>query len=568
MRLNPGARLGPYELIGPLGAGGMGEVYRARDARLNRDVAIKILPPLFAADPERIARFDREAQVLGSLNHPNIAHIYGIEDAHAASAPTAEGERSAGWPAKSDTQLRALVMELVEGEDLSERIARGPLPLGDALAIARQIAEALSCAHEHGIVHRDLKPANVKVREDGTVKVLDFGLARLVEPSSGSSPSAALSPTITSPATQLGVILGTAAYMAPEQARGKPVDKRADIWTFGVVLYEMLTGRRAFEGSEVSDTLAFILTKDPDWAALPAETAAPIRRLLRRCLQKDPRQRLADMSDARLELDEAASPLDSARAGPLIKRSRWLVPAMAAGIVVAALLGGVAAWSLLRPSAAPSSPLASFSIPLPEGAEFTNAGRHVVAISQDGRRIVYVANRQLYVREIGSVGVTPIAGSETAGAVVGPAFSPDGEQVVYYSEGALRRIAVAGGTPMPVAATGSPLGVHWAADGIFVGLGAGGIGRIPVEGGKLVTIATVGPDESAQGQQLLPGGDVIIFTIATGVLETRWDKARIVAHSLRSGERKVLIEGGSDARYVPTGHLTICRERRRICGPV
>jgi serine/threonine-protein kinase len=350
------------------------------------------------------------------------------------------------------------------------------------------------------------------------------------------------------------VILGTAAYMAPEQARGKAVDKRADVWAFGVVLFEMLTGRRAFEGSDVSDTLAFILTKDPDWAALPAETPAPIRRLLRRCLQKDPRQRLADMSDARLELDEAASPLDSERAARLITRSRWLVPAMAVGITAAALLGGLVAWSLLG-SSAPPLPLASFSIPLPEGAEFTNAGRHVVTISQDGRRIVYVANRQLYLREIGSVGVKPIAGSETAGAVVGPAFSPDGQQVVYYSEGALRRIAVAGGTPMPVAAIASPLGVHWAADGIFVGLGAGGIGRIPVDGGKLTTIATVGPDESAQGPQLLPGGDVIIFTIATGALETRWDKARIVAHSLRTGERKVLIEGGSDARYVPTGHL-------------
>ncbi|MEO5897348.1 MAG: serine/threonine-protein kinase, partial [Vicinamibacterales bacterium] len=330
MLLATGTHLGPYEILGQIGAGGMGEVYRGRDARLNRDAAIKVLPPAFAADPERMARFDREAQVLASLNHPNIAQIYGIEDA---------------------PPLRALVMELVEGEDLSDRIRRGPLPIDDAIAIARQIADGLACAHEQGIVHRDLKPANVKLRADGAVKVLDFGLARLVDPVGRSSPSGAQAPTTTSPATQLGVILGTAAYMAPEQARGKVVDKRADVWAFGVVLFEMLAGRRAFEGGDISDTLAFILTRDPDWTALPATTPTSVRRLLRRCLQKDPRQRLADLADARLELDEALLLPEGEQviAAPVPSRRR-VFSTMAAAAIGGALLAVVVAWTLLRPA--------------------------------------------------------------------------------------------------------------------------------------------------------------------------------------------------------------------------
>src|SRR5476649_1689756 len=269
--LNAGQRFGPYEIVAPLGAGGMGEVYRARDTKLNRDVAIKVLLPAVANDQDRLARFSREAQVLASLNHPNIAHIHGLEEADGVTA---------------------LVLELVEGEDLAQRLARGPIALDEALPIAKQIAEVLEAAHEQGIVHRDLKPANIKVRSDGTVKVLDFGLAKAMEPAAGSSPSMSMSPTITTPAmTQAGMILGTAAYMSPEQAKGRVVDKRSDVWAFGCVLFEMLTGTRAFEGDDVSETLAAVIRGEPDWTALPAATPAPIRKLLRGCLVKDRKER-------------------------------------------------------------------------------------------------------------------------------------------------------------------------------------------------------------------------------------------------------------------------------------
>src|SRR5579864_6677861 len=286
MSLAPRSHIGPYEVVSQLGAGGMGEVYRAKDTTLNRDVAIKVLPDLFASDPDRLARFTREAQTLAALNHPHIAAIYGVE-------------QSGG--------VRALVMELVEGEDLSAIIARGPIALADALPIARQITEALEAAHEQGIIHRDLKPANIKIRADGTVKVLDFGLAKAMDPA-GASPNVSQSPTITTPAmTQAGVILGTAAYMSPEQAKGRPADKRSDVWAFGCVLYEMLTGARAFQGNDVSDTLAAVLRGEPNWTALPADTPHPIRMLLRRCLEKDRRRRLDSAADARLEIEEAAS---------------------------------------------------------------------------------------------------------------------------------------------------------------------------------------------------------------------------------------------------------------------
>ena len=285
MPLSVGTRLGPYEILSALGAGGMGEVYRARDTKLDRAVAIKILPEAFAADTERIARFQREAKTLASLNHPNIAHLHGLEESNG---------------------VRALVMELVEGEDLAQRIARGAIPVDEALPIAKQMADALEAAHEQGIIHRDLKPANIKVRPDGTVKVLDFGLAKAMEPTGVASPSVSQSPTITTPAmTQAGMILGTAAYMSPEQARGKPVDKRADIWAFGCVLYEMLTGQRAFDGQGVSETLARVIEREPDWARLPATLSPALRTYIRRCLQKDPRQRVQAIGDVRLALEGA-----------------------------------------------------------------------------------------------------------------------------------------------------------------------------------------------------------------------------------------------------------------------
>src|SRR5882672_9733848 len=362
----------------------MGEVYRARDARLDRDVAIKILPETFAADPERVTRFQREAKVLASLNHPNIAIIHGLE--HAGGA-------------------HALVMELVEGKDLAQRIARGAIPIDEALPIAKQIAEALEAAHEQGIMHRDLKPANIKVRPDGTVKVLDFGLAKAMEPAGAMSSGASMSPTITTPAmTHAGVILGTAAYMSPEQAKGRAVDKRSDVWAFGCVLFEMLTGKRAFEGEDVSDTLAAVLRGEPDWDALPATTPAPIGTLLRGCLEKDRKERVPDIAVARLDIKEAlaipaGSGAASAGAPATQPRPLWrrALPVVAAAVVAGAL-AGAAAWTLRPPT--PPSPVTRFALALGEGQVFTVANNQSLVISPDGTRLVYVANNQLYLRSM------------------------------------------------------------------------------------------------------------------------------------------------------------------------
>ena len=327
MTLTPGARIGPYGIVSALGAGGMGEVYRARDARLGRDVALKIIPDAFSADPERLARFQREAKTLASLNHPNIGGIHGLEEANGVTA---------------------IIMELVEGEDLAQRLARGAIPLDEALPIARQIAEALAAAHEQGIVHRDLKPANIKVRDDGTVKVLDFGLAKPMEVAGVSSSGPQL-PTITSPAmTQAGVILGTAAYMSPEQAKGRPADKRSDVWAFGCVVYEMLAGRRAFEGEDISDTLAAILRGEPDWTALPADIPLSVRTLLTGCLTKDRRHRVADLSAALFVIDHQAH-LSAAAAVPMASAARvpsWRKALLAATVVIVGLAAGYAGWRL------------------------------------------------------------------------------------------------------------------------------------------------------------------------------------------------------------------------------
>ena len=358
MPLGPGTRLGPYEIVSALGAGGMGEVYRGRDTRLKRDVALKILPELFASDPDRLARFQREAEVLASLNHPNIAAIHGLEDS--------EG-------------IRALVMELVEGETLADRIARGLIPLDEALPIAKQIAEALEAAHEQGVVHRDPKPANIKVRPDGTVKALDFGLAKLAEssPTSPSGPNAlSMSPTITSPAlaTGLGVLLGTAAYMSPEQAKGRDADKRSDIWAFACVLYEMLTGTKPFGGEDVSDTLANVLKSDPDWSALPSETPPAIRTLLQSCLTKDRRRRVADISTALFVLDKGASlaPPIAVSTAPLPRRLLWRRAAAMTGVLlVVAAVATTLTWFATRP-AEPAPPRVSRLLLAPSGAAALN----------------------------------------------------------------------------------------------------------------------------------------------------------------------------------------------------
>ena len=376
MPLTAGTRLGVYEISGALGAGGMGEVYRARDTTLNRDVAIKILPELFAVDPDRLIRFTREAQTLASLNHQNIAHVYGVE-------------------------ARALVMELVEGEDLAQRLERGPMPVEDAIEIALQIACGLEAAHERGIVHRDLKPANVRVTPEGTAKILDFGLAKAVDDAGSRSAANVMnSPTFTSPATELGVILGTAAYMAPEQARGKAVDKRADIWAFGCVVYEMLTAKRPFGGETVTDMLAAIVKEEASWQALPPATPPSLRRLLAQCLIKDPRQRLRDIGDARIALERmvagaADDQAPAAVAPPSVHVRRPFIAALALGAIGIALSVAIATWLLTRSTPVPPPPLARFVTPLPLEALPLRTNGSGVAFSPDGRTVVYAAQPAL-----------------------------------------------------------------------------------------------------------------------------------------------------------------------------
>src|SRR5262245_7184532 len=370
----------------------MGEVYRARDTKLDREVAIKVLPELFVSDPGRVARFQREAKTLASLNHPHVGGIYGLED-------------TAG--------VHALVLELVDGPTLADRIAQGPIPLDETLAIAKQIAAALEAAHEQGIIHRDLKPANIKLRPDGAVKVLDFGLAKALEPAAAMSPNVTASPTITTPAmmTGVGMILGTAAYMSPEQAKGRPADKRSDVWAFGCVLYEMLTGKRPFEGEDVSDTLAAVLRADPDWHALPMRLSPSVALLVRRCLERDRRRRIGDVSTIRFLLDEQL-PATSSASGPIApKPSRSIVAAAAVGlIVVGAALGGIVARNA-RPAAVPAIP-SRFVVALGGGREFSNVGDRGIAFSPDGSRIVYAANVRLYSRGISELEAQPIRGTD------------------------------------------------------------------------------------------------------------------------------------------------------------
>ncbi|HEV8202011.1 MAG TPA: protein kinase, partial [Candidatus Polarisedimenticolia bacterium] len=438
MSLTPGTRLGVYELLGPLGAGGMGEVWRARDTRLQRDVAIKVLPEALATEPERLGRLMREAQALAALNHPNIAAIYGLEESGS---------------------VRALVMELVEGDDLSVLIARGAMPVGEALPIAQQIAEALEAAHEQGIIHRDLKPANVKVRRDGTVKVLDFGLAKVMDPlaSASGGRELGLSPTLTAQATRAGVILGTAAYMSPEQARGRAVDRRADVWAFGAVLYEMLTGRLAFEGDDVSLTLANVLKQDVDWGSLPADLPPAVRRLLRRSLEKDPRRRLASMADARLDLEdtEPAGTVGAGASSPGAAAGvrRGVSPRVAVGLGAVAALAVVAAAALgvvyYRTVSKAPQVIRAF-VPPPEKGSFRFVGGGNLGpatLSPDGRMLAFSAQgadgvQALYVRALEASAPRMLAGTTGAGM---PFWSPDSHNIGFYADGQLKRIAAAGG---------------------------------------------------------------------------------------------------------------------------
>ena len=541
MALTPGTRLGPYEVVALIGVGGMGEVYRAIDTNLKRAVAIKVLPTSVAADAERLARFQREAELLASLNHPHIAAIYGLEDADG---------------------VKALVLELVEGPTLADRIAQGPIPLDEAIPIARQIAEAVEAAHEQGIIHRDLKPANIKLRSDGTVKVLDFGLAKALDPAPASI-DASQSPTITSPAmTRMGVIMGTAAYMSPEQARGKTVDKRSDIWAFGCVLYEMLTGRRAFEGEDISDTLANVLKIDPNWQALPAEVPAAIRALLRRCLDKDRRTRVADISTALFVLDEAAGLRGAvegpAEVGPYVRGevSRWrrVVPAAGALIVGGAIVGGAVWWSMRTASPA----VVRTTIATTESTALVTAGGvRDVAITPDGSRIVYHGTNQLLVRVLNQIEPDVLGG---LGTPTNPFISPDGQWIWFADGQRLKKVAITGGPPVTIAPVDGVLrGATWGPDGTIVfatDATVTGLQRASAAGGEPAVLTK--PD-SERGDsdhlwpEFLPGGGAVLFTIYPAIGGP--DNAQVAVLDLKTGASKVLVRGGSHAHYVPTGHL-------------
>jgi eukaryotic-like serine/threonine-protein kinase len=542
MSLPVGTRLGPYEITGSLGAGGMGEVYRAHDTELGREVALKVLPADFQADADRLARFQREAQVLASLNHQAIAAIHGLE-------------RSGGVP--------ALVLELVEGETLADRLVHGPLPLDETTQIAKQIADALEVAHDRGIVHRDLKPANVKVRPDGTVKVLDFGLAKAIEPEGAGRTSArvssSMSPTIISPAmTQAGFILGTAAYMAPEQAKGRDVDQRADIWAFGCVVYEMLTGRRAFPGDDVTDTLAAVVLRDPDWSALPASTPAGIRRLLMRSLRKDPRQRLRHIADARQELEESErEPV--AVPSPQITASAYR--RLALEIVGALVLVAAAVWLTTRASRVveSGSPI-RFSVAPPPDVQVPDEGDPLARFSPDGRRLVLTyrtgsGEAQLFTRSLEENEVKPIAGTEGGRA---PFFSPDGKWIGYVTGRTLKKVAVDGGASVPIADSFSS--GAWAPDDtiVYTPNYTSGLWRVSSSGGtprKLTDPTTAEGELGHFWPQVLPDGKHVLFTS----FRTPAERSRIEVYSLENGTRAVVMDGGFSGQYVQSGHLLFAR---------
>ena len=543
LHLSVGTRLGPYEIASPLGAGGMGEVYRARDTQLNRNVAIKVLPELFALDAERLARFTREAQTLGALNHPNIAQIYGLES-------------SAG-------STRALVMELVEGEDLSVIIARGPIPLDDALPIARQIVDALEAAHELGIIHRDLKPANIKVRHDGTVKVLDFGLAKAMDPAGSSSADALQSPTLTARATQMGLIIGTAAYMPPEQAKGKAVDKRADIWSFGVVLYEMLTGRRAFGGDDISDVLAAVLRQEIDWAPLPPDTPPRLRRLLERCLERDPKSRLRDIGEARVELAKIEPGAPDIAQGPAssgVAPRRRIREAIAWGVAGAAIVtSGAVVVIYVQRANAPSSPVVRLAFVPPGGLTFDSGLADVVTISPDGRLVAFTGRstdgkRQLYVRPLAGTEARLLPGTEDP---VKPFWSPDSRSIGFGAQGKLKRVEIGGGAPTTLADAARLNGGAWNSSGVilFVADYNSGIMQVSDKGGavKKVTEPVVAAQETFhRDPAFLPDGRHFLF------VGGRTASPQIRLGSVDGSGAKTLLDGAF-ARFVGPDHLLIER---------
>ena len=526
-----GQHIGHFELLELIGAGGMGEVYRARDTKLRREVALKLLPAAFASDPERLARFTREAHVLASLNHPNIAALYGVEDG-------------------------ALVMELVDGPTLAEQMAARRLGHNEALSIMRQVAEALEYAHDKGVIHRDLKPANIKLTPEGRVKVLDFGLAKALGSAAAAAPEGSPTLTISTPAA--GTILGTAAYMSPEQARGLAADRRADIWSFGVVLFEFLAQRRAFAEETVQETLAAVLKSDPDWTALPLDTPRPIRRLLRRCLERDRARRLRDMGDAVIEIDEALANAEVSEPGGLaaskknFRSHRALFAAVGllsiALVVMAALL-----WRENRPAA---FPLMRMNVDLgPDALAGTNT---TVVISRDGRRLAFPVGgadgkQQLATRLMNDAQPTVLAGTESA---IDPFFSPDGEWLGFFAGGKLKKISVHGGVPMALCASSNPRGASWGEDhNIIATLDlAGGLSRVPDNGGTPQALTKLRSGEAShRWPQVLPGRELVLFTAVAHLI--RDDNANIEILSLKTGQITEVFRGGYFGRYLPSGHL-------------
>ena len=546
-----GTVLSHFRVTAKLGEGGMGEVYQAEDTKLGREVAIKVLPEAVAQDPERLARFEREAKVLASLNHPNIAGIHQVEEV--------DGRYF-------------LVMELAPGDDLKALLARRAIPVDEALPIAVQIAEALEAAHERGVIHRDLKPANIKVDEDGNVKVLDFGLAKALDPTIGDADSSSdlehsplsLSPTLTAQMTGAGVLLGTAAYMSPEQARGKRADKRADIWAFGVVLYEMLTGQRLFDGETVSDTLAAVLRAEPEWDSLRADTPRQVNRVLRRCLERDPKRRLHDIADARIEIEEAISApaetsLETAdvmqAAAPRQRLTLWI--GLATALVVGGVLGGLLASRLGdKPPESPSEAIRLAST-TPGGIPVQFFDKPILAISPDGLQLVIAAgeedSRQLYRRFLGQFDWLLIPGTEDA---ENPFFSPDGEWLGFTAEGKLKKVALAGGAPQVLCDAPNSFGATWGPNGfiVFNPDSPGGLLRVSELGGAPETL--VDPDSEAgetelDWPQFLAAGDSLVFTTWKG---DSVEGSQIKLLDLATGESKLLADGGH-GRITPSGHL-------------
>ena len=535
MALAAGDKLGPYEILALIGRGGMGEVYRARDTKLKRDVAIKVLPAIFAEDPERLARFEREAQVLASLNHPNIASIYGVEE-------------------------RALIMEFVEGES-----PKGPMPFEDAWKIAAQVAAGLEYAHERRVIHRDLKPGNLKVTPEGRVKILDFGLARALTGEARPASTGVDSPTLTMGATQAGVIMGTAAYMAPEQVKGKEVDRRADIWAFGVVLYELLTGERLFKGADASDTMARVLMEEPDLSKPPAK----VQRLIKECLKKDPDERLRWVGDVARFLEE---PSVAVAPGETVATRRrpamlWALCGVLAGAVAAGL-----AVSMLLPRAGSPSP-ARLSVTLPPTAPLAveGGGGPALAVSPNGEQIVYAARSggttRLYVRSLDQFEVKPIPGTDEAQT---PFFSPDGANIGFTTGDKLKTVPLAGGVVVTLADVyQGGAGATWGPDGqIVFNSGTGeGLSRIAATGGKPEVVSrlnTAAGEASHLWPEALPGGEAILFTSSQG---ESLENANVEVLSLKTGQRRVLVEGGGNARYVPPGHLVFARSGVLLAAP-